>query len=160
MKPIHTLSREILRKISRKQSWDGLTADQVMLSMFVNKQDWYDVPLVKLGKHKDVQKLLGVTGEYASYKDFFTETGEYKMRDEVRRVYGLEPIDRGVYAKELMKIDERLNILSMAFSGTLLKIVPNPNAPNNTWEGYSSHNHNDGHNHSTVASNFFNAYPK
>ncbi|WP_168421718.1 cytochrome c biogenesis protein, partial [Candidatus Ulvibacter alkanivorans] len=158
MKPIHTLSREILRKISRKQSWDGLTADQVMLSMFVNKQDWYDVPLVKLGKHKDVQKLLGVTGEYASYKDFFTETGEYKMRDEVRRVYGLEPIDRGVYAKELMKIDERLNILSMAFSGTLLKIVPNPNAPNNTWEGYSSHNHNDGHNHSTVASNFFNAY--
>jgi cytochrome c-type biogenesis protein CcsB len=160
MKPVHTLSREVLRKIARKESWDGLTADQVMLSMFVNKQDWYDVKLVKLGKHEDIQKLLNVNGDYASYKDFFTEAGEYKLRDEVRRVYGLEPIDRGVYAKELLKIDERLNILSMLFSGSLLKIVPNPGDPNNTWEANNSHNHpqDDGHNHSTVANNFFNAY--
>ncbi|QNJ96624.1 cytochrome c biogenesis protein [Constantimarinum furrinae] len=158
MKPVHTLSRELLRKVSRKESWNGLTADQVILSMFVNKQDWYDVKLVKLGKHEDVQKLLGVSGEYASYKDFFTEAGDYKMRDEVRRVYEMDQKDRGVYAKELIKIDERLNILSMIFSGSLLKIVPNPQSPSNTWEGYSSHNHNDGHNHSTVASNFFNAF--
>jgi cytochrome c-type biogenesis protein CcsB len=158
MKPVHTLSREILRKISRKDSYDGMTADQVLLSMFVNKEDWYDVKLIKLGKHKDVQKLLGMDGEYASYKDFFTEAGDYKMGDEVRRVYGMEQKDRGVYAKELLKIDERLNILSMVFSGSLLKIIPNPNNPNNTWEGYSGHSQNDGHNHSEVASNFFNAF--
>jgi len=158
MKPIHTLSREIMRKISRKETWDGLTADQVMLGMFINKQDWYNVKLIKLGKHEDIQKLLNVTGNYASYKDFFAQTGEYKLRNEVRRVYALEPIDRGVYAKELLKIDERLNILSMVFSGNLLKIIPNPNNSNNTWEAYSSHNNNDGHNHSTVATNFFNAY--
>jgi len=158
MKPVHTLSREILRKISRNESFDDLTADQVLLSMFVNKADWYDVKLIKLGKHKDVQKLLGMNGAYASYKDFFTEKGDYKMRDEVRRVYSMDQKDRGVYAKELLKIDERLNILSMAFSGSLLKIIPNPNNPNNTWEGYSGHSANDGHNHSTVASNFFNAF--
>lgn len=158
MKPAHTLSRELLRKIARKESWDGLNADQVMLSMFVNKQDWYTVPLVKLGKHQDVQKLLGVSSDFASYKDFFDSEGAYKLRDEVRRVYALDPIDRGVYAKELMKIDERLNILSMVFSGSLLKIIPRKNDPSNTWEGYSTHQQNDGHNHSTVASNFFNSY--
>ena len=160
MKPMHTLTREIMRKIARKESWDGLTADQVVLGMFVNKQDWYDVKLVKLGKHEDIRELLNVDGDYASYKDFFNNEGEYKLRDEVRRVYALEPIDRGVYGKELLKIDERLNILSMVFSGSLLKIVPNPNDPNNTWQGYNSHNHapDDGHNHSTVADNFFNAY--
>lgn len=160
MKPMHTLSREVMRKVARKESWDGLSADQVVLGMFVNKQDWYDVRLVKLGKHKDIQKLLNVNGNYASYKDFFNEKGEYKLRDEVRRVYALEPIDRGVYAKDLMKIDERLNILSMLFSGSLLKIVPNPNDPNNTWQAYNNHNHSadDGHNHSTIAENFFNAY--
>jgi cytochrome c-type biogenesis protein CcsB len=158
MKPVHTLSRELLRKISRKESWDGLTADQVILSMFVNKQDWYEVKLVKLGKHEDIQKLIGVSGDYASYKDFFTESGDYKLRDEVRRIYEMDQKDRGVYAKELIKIDERLNILSMILSGSLLKIIPNPQSPSNTWEGYSSHSHNDGHNHSTVASNFFNAF--
>ena len=158
MKPVHTLSRELLRKISRKERWDGLTADQVLLSMFVNKNDWYGVPLVKLGKHKDIHALLGTTGDYASYKDFFDERGTYKMGDEVRRVYAMEQKDRGVYAKELLKIDERLNILSMVFSGSLLKIIPNTNSPNNLWEGFSNHRSNDGHNHSTVATNFFNAY--
>jgi cytochrome c-type biogenesis protein CcsB len=158
MKPMHTLSREVLRKISRRERYKGLTADQVLLSMFVNKQDWYGAKLIKLGKHQDIQKLMNVSGDYAAYKDFFTESGEYKLRDEVRRVYGLEPIDRGVYAKELLKIDERLNILSMAFSGSLLKIVPNPNSSNNTWDAFTSHSVNDGHNHSTVADSFFNAY--
>ena len=158
MKPVHTLSRELMRKVHRNESYKGLTADQVLLSMFANKQDWYTEPLIKLGKHQDVQKLLGVQGEYASYKDFFENNGNYKLRDEVRRVYALEPIDRGVYAKELMKIDERLNILSMMFSGSLLKIIPRKNDPNNLWEGYSDHGPDDGHNHSTIASNFFNAY--
>lgn len=158
MKPVHTLSRELFRKIYRKETYEGLNADQILLSMFVNKQQWYDMPILKLGKHKDIQALLGVSGDYASYKDFFEISGEYKLRDEVRRVYSLAPIDRGVYAKELMKIDERLNILSMMFSGSLLKIIPRKNDPNNLWEGYSNHGQDDGHNHSTIASNFFNSY--
>ena len=158
MKPMHTLSREILRKIARKESIDGLTADQVILSMFINKKDWYEVPVIKLGKHEEIHKRLGVSEEYASYNDFFSENGSYKLRDEVRRVYGLQPIDRGVYEKELLKIDERLNILSMVFSGSIFKIIPIPDDPNNTWEAYSNHSHDDGHNHSTIASNFFNSY--
>jgi len=160
MKPMHTLSREIMRKLARKESMYGLTADQILLSMFGNKQAWYKAGIIKLGKHKDIHKKLSVSGDYASYADFFNTKGEYKLRDEVRRVYGLEPIDRGVYEKELLKIDERLNILSMVFSGSLLKIIPNPSDSNNTWESKAPHNHgaNDGHNHSTVADNFFNAY--
>ncbi|MBT8307628.1 MAG: cytochrome c biogenesis protein CcsA, partial [Maribacter sp.] len=147
-------------KLARKESMFDLTADQILLSMFVNKQDWYKAGIIKLGKHKDIHKKLSVGGDYASYADFFKTNGEYKLQDEVRHVYGLEPIDRGVYEKELLKIDERVNILGMVFSGRLLKIVPNPNDPNNTWESIPTHKHspNDGHNHSTVAEEFFNTY--
>ena len=160
MKPMHTLSREIMRKLARKESMYDLTADQILLSMFVNKEDWYKAGIIKLGKHQDIHKSLSVAGDYASYADFFKTNGEYKFRDEVRRVYGLEPIDRGVYEKELLKIDERVNILNMVFSGSLLKIVPNPNDPNNTWESNATSNHsaNDGHNHSTVGKDFFSSY--
>ncbi|NNK76883.1 MAG: cytochrome c biogenesis protein CcsA, partial [Maribacter sp.] len=160
MKPVHTLSREILRKLARKENMYGLTSDQIFLSMFVNNQDWYKARIIKLGKHKDIHKKLSVGGDYASYADFFKTNGEYKLRDEVRRVYDLEPIDRGVYEKELLKIDERVNILSMVFSGSLLKIIPNPDNPNNTWESNAVLNHsaNDGHNHSTVARDFFTSY--
>lgn len=160
MKPMHTLSRELMRKLARKESLFGLTADQILLSMLVNKQEWYSAGVIKLGKHKDIHEKLGVPGDYASYADFFSTDGNYKLQEEVRRVYGLEPIDRGVFEKELIKIDERLNILSMMFSGTLLKIIPTPNDPNNTWVANSGHDHveNDGHNHSEIADNFFKNY--
>ncbi len=162
MKPVHTLSRELMRKLVRKESLYGLTADQLLLSMFVNKTEWYTAGVIKLGKHKDIHEKLGVPGDYASYADFFSTNGNYKLQEDVRRVYGLEPIDRGVFEKELIKIDERVNILSMIFSGTLLKIIPNPDDPNNTWVANSGHAHaeNDGHNHSEIAINFFNSYIK
>ncbi len=160
MKPVHTLSREIMRKLSRKESLFGLSADQIILSLFVNKEDWYGVNIIKLGKHNDIHKKLNVAGEYASYKDFFETNGEYKLGDEVRRVYGLEPIDRGVYEKELLKIDERINILSMAFSGSLLKLIPTPSDPNNTWVSNSAHNHgpNEVHNPTSLGETFFQDY--
>lgn len=156
MKPVHTLSREVMRKLYRSETFEGLSADQLLLSMMVNTHAWNDVKLIKLGKHKDVLTLLGVTNSYASYKDFFNEKGEYKLRAEVSRVYDLNPKDRGVYEKELLKIDERLNILSMVFSGNLLKIIPIANDANNTW--ISRHNHGKDSHDSHVATTFFNAY--
>ena len=159
MKPVHTLSREVMRKVSRKESWDGLSADQFMLSAFINSQDWYAVPMIKLGKHKGIAERLGVNGDYAAYRDFFEQGGAYKLRDEVRRVYNMDQKDRDVYAKELLKVDERLNIMSMVFSGSLLKIVPNPRDPSNTWLAYSNHQHqgSSDHDHGR-ADAFFNAY--
>ena len=156
MKPIHTLSREVMRKLTRKESFDGLDADQMMLSMFANPKEWLNVKIIKLGKHEDILKALGTTSDFASYEDFFDDKGNYKLQAEVRRVYDMDPKDRGVYEKELLKVDERLNILSMVFSGNLLKVIPVVGDPNNVW--IASHNHgNDSHdNH--IASDFFNAY--
>jgi cytochrome c-type biogenesis protein CcsB len=155
MKPMHTLSRELMRKIYRKEHYNGLSADQVILSMFVNSENWYGEKIIKLGKHEDILKQLGVSNDYASYRDFFNEAGDYKLRDDMRRIYDLNPKDRGVYEKELIKIDERVNIISMIFSGGLLKVIPVANDENNTW--ISNHSHGDSHD-GHVASNFFSAY--
>jgi ABC-type transport system involved in cytochrome c biogenesis permease subunit len=156
MKPVHTLSSELLRKLSRKESLYGLSADQIILSMLVNSNEWYGVNIIKLGKHKDIQKKLGLTSEYASYKDFFLKNGDYKLRDDVRKVYNLNPIDRGVYEKELLKIDEKVNILSMVFSGSLLKIIPDPNGSDNSWVSNHDHSHNNDEN--SISDTFFSAY--
>ena len=155
MKPVHTLSRELMRKIYRKESYKGLDADQILLSLFVNSEDWYAEKIIKLGKHQKLLNAIGVNGSYASYKDFFDPNGNYKLRDEVRRVYDLIPKDRGVYEKELLKVDERLNILNMMFTGGMLKIIPVTDDENNTW--ISNHSHGNGHD-SQIASTFFNSY--
>ena len=155
MKPIHTLSREILRKLSRKEKLDDLSAEQVLLGMFVNPNNWYGVAIIKLGKHKDIKKKLGVNKDYVSYRDFFLKNGNYKLSEEIRKAYNLMPKDRGVYEKELLKLDEKVNILGMVFSGNLLKIIPDSDSPNNTW--LSNHSHNN-ENHNEFASSFFSNY--
>lgn len=158
MKPMHTLTRELMRKLVRKETLDGQSADQVILGMYANRKEWQNMPMIKLGKHEAIQKRLGISGEYAAYNDFFDQqSGAYLLREEVRRAYGLQPIDRGVYEKELMKIDERINIASMVYSGRLFKLIPIPNDPNNTWLAQE-----DAHGHQQkvdpVAQQFFATY--
>lgn len=154
MKPMHTLNREILRKVARKESLNGLNADQVVLGMFINKADWYQVPLVKLGKHPNWKKKLGIQTGLAKYSNFFEKNGSYKLREEVRRAYSLEPIDRGTFEKELLKVDERVNILNMVFSGRMFRIIPEQGDPNNTWVS-NGHRHNHGN---SVSDKFFSSY--
>lgn len=158
MKPMHTLSREILRKIYRKDHYESLNADQVILSFFADGQSWYTVPLVKLGLHPTIHKILGVEGKYASYRDFFDQQGRYKLQEEVRRAHAMNNADRGTLEKELLKIDERVNILDMTLSGSILKIFPNPDDPAHTWLAYPTHHHGHAHEEVSMAERFFNSY--
>ncbi|MBP7407978.1 MAG: cytochrome c biogenesis protein CcsA [Flavobacteriales bacterium] len=158
MKPMHTLSREVMRKVYRKERINDLNADQVLLGMFVNSAEWVDVPMVKLGEHPETHRLIGVEGPLAAYEDFFDENGAYILRDDMRRVNALKPIDRGVFEKDLLKVDERVNIIHMMLGGGLLKIIPVPGDPNNTWAAVDTEG--DGHMHANdpVAERFFAAY--
>lgn len=158
MKPVHTLTREVMRKLARKENLNGLNADQIILGMFANSRHWISVPMISIGKHEAIHKLLPVAGNLASYKDFFRKDGEYLLNDAVRSAYNLQPIDRGVFEKELMKIDERVNIANMVYSGSLFRIIPMPDDPNNTWVAAELSGHTHEHIHSPVAAKFFDAY--
>ena len=157
MKPVHTLTRELLRKMSRKESINGLSADQVILSMYADKPGWLKIPMIKISSNEKIKSLLGVSGPLASYKDFFHTNGDYKLRAEVRRAYGLQPIDRSQFEKDIMKIDERVNIASMIYSGRIFKIIPVPGHPNNTWVS-AIPDHNADVQKVPQAERFFSAY--
>ncbi|HEX6890739.1 MAG TPA: cytochrome c biogenesis protein CcsA [Chryseolinea sp.] len=160
MKPIHTLSREVMRKLLRKEQLDGVNADQIVLSMFASSREWYAVPMISIGKHPAIHKLLGTSRDVVSYKDFFAVNGLYLLQEEVQRAYGLQPIDRGVYEKELMKIDERVNIANMVYSGSLFRIVPVPGDVNNAWASAElpPHHSHDHETHTSPATSFFASY--
>ena len=133
MKPMNTMASEVLRKVARKEVMYGQTADQVFLGMLIYPQDWARVPLIKLGKDERIYEILGVSGSHAAFDDFFNERGEYVLRDHVRRAHSLESIDRTMFDKEIIKIDERVNICNLVFAGSLMKIYPVLNDPANTW---------------------------
>ncbi len=133
MKPVNTLSSELLRKIYRKDNFDGLTSDQVFLGMMTNPVYWQDVPMIKV-TDSDLKKLLGVNGKYASFNDFVDrEMGFYKLTEQVNEAYNKKPVERNSFDKDVMKVDERVNIFYMAVSGDFLTAFPVPGHPNNKW---------------------------
>jgi cytochrome c-type biogenesis protein CcsB len=133
MKPLNTLSSELLRKIYRKDMLNGLNSDQVFLGMMTNPTYWQTVPMIKVSDG-DLKKLIGITGSYASFNDFVDqEMGTYKLSQHVDEAYNKKPVERTSFDKDVIKVDERVNVFYMAITGDYLTAFPVPGHPNNKW---------------------------
>ena len=65
---------------------------------------------------------------------FSTENdNNYKIFNAVTEASQKKPLEKTQYDKELIKIDERVNVAFMVYQGTLLRIYPKPNDTNNKW---------------------------
>src|SRR5690606_19102173 len=84
MKPINTFASELLRKLSGKDKYKDLSANQVFLSMMLNPGAWYNTEFIALGKKENdsIRKVIGVPEGTAFVKatDFFDSKGVYKLR--------------------------------------------------------------------------------
>ncbi|MEE8587965.1 MAG: cytochrome c biogenesis protein CcsA, partial [Sulfurimonadaceae bacterium] len=137
MKPIDTLSTEIMHKMNRKGTILGLNANQIILGMMTRPEAWREIKLIRTS-HKDVNKLLG-TGKkekLAAFSQFFEfpdEMAGYKLTEAVNEAIRKEPGKRDKFDKAVLQVDERLNVAYMVFSGALLRMWAVPNDANNKW---------------------------
>ncbi|MFO8236406.1 MAG: c-type cytochrome biogenesis protein CcsB [Bacteroidales bacterium] len=126
-KPLYTLSHEILRKVSRDNSYRGFSPVQVFLGLYYDFENWKNVPLIKVN-NKEVQKLLGLKNDYAAFTDIVSPgKNQYKLDEYVRKAYSKAAGERNKFDKEVMKVDERLNICFMVMQGEFLRIFPYEN---------------------------------
>jgi len=124
-KPLFALSNDILRKVTRENKFEGMTAMQVFLGLYFDFDNWKQVPLIRIS-NREVQRTAGINGNLASFDDLvsFDKGGTYKLSEEVNKAYSKAPGQRTKYDKEIMKVDERVNIVYMIYSGGFLKIFP------------------------------------
>jgi cytochrome c-type biogenesis protein CcsB len=124
-KPLFTLSNDILRKVTRENKFEGFTSMQVFLGIYLDFENWKDVPLISVS-NKDLQSKLGIRGKYASFSELvdLKGNGSYKISAEVNSAYSKAPGERSKTDKEVMKIDERINIVYMIYKGDFMKIFP------------------------------------
>ncbi|PTN04333.1 c-type cytochrome biogenesis protein CcsB [Mangrovibacterium marinum] len=122
IEPMSTLNNEILRKLTRKASFEGKTADELVLSMNLFPELWRTVPLIKL--EKAAAAKLGMTEKRASVLDFFDEQGQYRILEEVQAAYNKMPAMRDQRDKDYLTVDERLNICFMIFNGEFFTFFP------------------------------------
>ncbi len=135
MMPVNTYASEMLRKLSKSDTYEGLDANQVFLSIQESPQLWYNVPIIYLKPKKadSIRSLIGVNKEdkYVTLADFFTERGEYKLAPYLNEAYKAQ-VPNG-FQKEFKEADQRVNLLFNTVEGMSLKIFPIPNDDNNKW---------------------------
>ena len=124
MKPVSSLNREIVQKLSGKASILGMNSDQIVLGLITRPDIWRDVKMIKI-KTPKLKKFLGVDvgSKYIAFSEVF-KNGEYLLAKEAEKALQTKPIERGTYERDIIKVDERLNILYSVFNGNLLNIYP------------------------------------
>lgn len=76
--PLNTPASDFIVKLSGKHSFQGLTAEQIILSWISYPQVWNNIPIIKV-KQDNIKKHLGTNGDYASFSDFFDENENYRF---------------------------------------------------------------------------------
>jgi cytochrome c-type biogenesis protein CcsB len=134
IKPLSTLAGETLRKLNRANSFNGLMPEQVLLGMSAFPDLWQDIEVIKI-RNEELKKLLGINGELAAFTNFFDyeKGGAYKLNAFVQEAFSSSPSKRNAFEKEVIKADERLNILYQIFSGQMVQLFPLQNSSEKRW---------------------------
>ncbi len=124
-KPLYTLSSDILRKVARKNTLDGLSPMQVLLGCSLDFYNWQHVPLIRVS-NEELRRELNLKGDRAAFSDLvvFGEGGGYRLSDHVDRAYEKSESQRTRFDKEVIKVDERVNIIYMMSRGEFMRIFP------------------------------------
>ncbi|MEA2105340.1 MAG: c-type cytochrome biogenesis protein CcsB [Bacteroidota bacterium] len=123
-KPLYTLGHDILRKLARKTEIDHYSPMQVFLGLYFDFDHWQHYPLIKISNHK-IKQITGISSDYAAFSDVVDiRENAYKLRPYVDKAYAKPASARCKFDKEVIKIDERLNICFMINTGGFLKIFP------------------------------------
>lgn len=134
MKPISTFSSELLRKISKKDTYKNMSANQVLLSMMLSPITWYHVPFFYIKRENDsLRHILNMQKgqKYASAILFFTLQMQYKLSSQLQNAY--LSANPNQFEKEFKEADQKLGLLNQTLSGGNINIFPLINDPNNRW---------------------------
>ena len=135
MKPVNTYASELLRKLSKKDTYKDYTSNQVFLSMQESPQLWYNVPIIYLKPKKadTIRSLIGIPKEqkYAALIDFLDKNLNYKLGPFLEEAYSAQ-VPTAIQ-KEFKETDQRVSLLFNSLEGDALRLFPIPEDENNKW---------------------------
>lgn len=139
--PLHTLAIDVMHKVSRKDRFDiptrgKMSAIQVFLDLTLNVEFWKNQKIIYV-REKSVTDLLGIKGKYVAFNDFFNEKKQYKLSSFSETAFRKADAERNKFDKEIIKVNERLEVFMMAYQGNMLNIFPVQNSENNKWVSWN-----------------------
>ena len=104
MKPVNTFASELLRKISRKNNYEGLDANQVFVSMVEFPRLWLEVPIMSLKRGNDsIREIIGIDkgASRFSLMDLIDENGNNKLGPYIEEAS--KTTNKNQFQKDFMK---------------------------------------------------------
>lgn len=126
--PLQTLACDFTLKMTGDPKYKGFTPEQVFCGWLFFPEDWGNEPMIRV-KNSSLQQLLKIQ-EYASYSDFFTEEGLYRLQSYWM---GMKMGKPSPLNKAIKEVDEKIQLLSMLQSGNLLQIFPSAVSNETIW---------------------------
>ncbi len=150
--PINTQALDVLRKLYQKDAFRGtdgkyLTANQWFLSINTDTPSWTMVPLIKVdakGGKALLEKTKANEDGYTSLMSLFPADANgnltYILDEDYNTAFRKKPAEQTEYDKQVIKINEKVQIFNGFFSGQFMRIVPVKNDPNHTWHSWLDQN--------------------
>ena len=112
--PINTFAHDFAMKIYGKDSYQGLSSEQIVAGWFFFYDEWKNEPFIKI-KGDEVKETLGVESSYARLVDFVGPEG-FKL-DKLLKGSRFE-------SKDILAANEKFNLISTLVTGSVLQIYP------------------------------------
>ncbi len=134
MKPLDTLCREMVIKITKKSRFEGREAVDTYLDWVVNPARWWEYPLLSV-KFRGLHDLLGISREvrHVAATSLYDEEGNYVLEQAVERAHRTPDRERTQLQRKLILFDERFNLFYLTLQGQILRLYPVPGDENNSW---------------------------
>ena len=127
--PVQTFAIDFTKKLYGSNTYNGLTAEQVLTGWIFWGEEWMNEPMIKLkdGAMKSTMQLP----DYVSANQFFNkDMGGYILGPYIREYYGG---NHDKFHTQAADVDDRLQLVMDVRRGLLLKIFPFSQKGKTTW---------------------------
>lgn len=114
--PLQTLARDFTLKLYGKDSYKGMTPEQVLTGWFFYYNNWKEEPIIRI-KSSKIRQLLDTDKEYVRLTDFVGPKG-YKLEQ------AQQTLSSAADRRALDEANEKFNLVSMICTGNALRIYP------------------------------------
>lgn len=121
VEPVNTFASEILRKLHKADKIGEQNADQFILSLLSLPEMWKQIPFINYS-NKDIAFNHDLHENYCSYAEMFDSNGRYKLIGDLEEAFGKPASQRNKYDKDLIKLDEQINIFHQLITMQMLSI--------------------------------------
>ncbi|RDU71126.1 cytochrome c biogenesis protein [Helicobacter brantae] len=130
IKPLNTLATDLVHKITKQDGFLGMNNTQVFLGMMMFPENWQQIKMIKIS-NPELKKILGISpkSNYIAFGDVFADGG-YVLQNYVEDANNKKPSMRNTFDKDVLAVDERINLAYSIYTTTFFKTLPSPKDSN------------------------------